>query len=365
MFEIEPAVVHATVPDIPSLAAQQGRLPRLFDSIYVQRNVGAAPELSNQFDEHAQAIYGGLDPKTVFFPPLQRENYPDESPKDLAAIADALNEHGAQSLRAARMGFRLHNVEWLGLASKADQVIIDNGAVTNKDNEKIIDDLGYFRRSPQTDVGVVGPRREDEQSITLAMGVADCLAIPIVDVDTEAFGFAHAGRPGTGLRTAEKVVHLLGDEFGSSTMDLVAFLGEGVCKACYTIDEKTYNNFVADFGGRTEIDKVISQYPEALQIKQSAEGERIAIDLYAFNKYLLAARGVGEIIVAPNCTARVTSDCQALQGHQVPDEASQLFFSHERVKGETVSWTTQTGHVIDLSTYHLTTPRNLAAITRY
>jgi copper oxidase (laccase) domain-containing protein len=351
--------------EAPAMVAQTTVLPGRFQTIYSQRNQEFAPPLSGQFDEQTRAIYSGLDPKTSFFPVNNREHYPDESPENLEAIATALNDHGARSLRVARASFVLKNVEWLGLAGKSGSLVIDGDAILNRVLSKNSDDLGYIRRSPGTDIGVVGPRRFGEAPITLAMGVADCLAIPVIDTSTEAFALAHAGRPGTGLRTAEKATYLLSEEFGSQPGDLIAFLGEGVCKACYTTDEKTFDDFVADFGGRTEIDKVIEQYPSALEVFETPEGKRIAVDLYAFNKYLLATQGVNEIIVAPNCTARAHRDCDALAGKEVPAEADQKFFSHVRAKGQTIGWQDENGHVVEVNTYHVTTPRNLAAITRF
>jgi len=125
---------------------------------------------------------------------------------------------------------------------------------------------------------------------------------------------------------------------------------------------------VADFGGRTAIDKVVSQYPGALATKETPAGKRVGIDLYAFNKYLLAEQGVGTIIMAPNCTARLTADCPTLATiswkDTVPPEAEQAYYSHARVKGQAVGWTMHSGDLVELDTFHLGTPRNLATVTR-
>ncbi len=335
-----------------------------FLNIYLQRNQAAAPALSARFDERAQAIYAGLDPKTVFFPEAQHKNYPDYPKRELQAVADALNEKGQQSLRMARAAFSLKHVLWLGLASEDDMVIISRRQATNKELDTVKDGIGSFTRSPQTDIGIVGPKRDNDPSLTLAMGVADCLAIPIVDERTLAFGFAHAGRPGTGKRTSQKAAAGIVEEFKSNPKDLTAHLGEGVCMACYKVDEKTFEGFSKDFGGKAELDKVEEQYPEAVIKIETAEGVRYAIDLYAFNKYLLAAQGVGEIVTTTNCTARSNRHCVSLDQDAVPEEADQNYFSHERVKGKTVGWRTVSGEMLEFNTFHLTTPRNLAAITR-
>lgn len=350
------------------LRAGIGNLPDGFQSLYFQRLPVSAPELASQFDDRAQAIYRGLDPKTVHFPAAQQEKYPHVLAEERVAIAQALNDHGSRSLRLARATLRMANVEWLGLVSKDEGAVINRGEVTGKIADKISDDLGYVRRLEATDFAVVGPKSTGDSSLSLAMGVSDCLAIPLVDRVTGAFGFTHAGRPSTGLRTAEQMAGLLRSEFRSNPKDLVAFLGEGVCMSCYDVDETTYTGFVAAFGGLTAINKVVEQYPKSLAVKEAPTGERIAIDLYAFNKYLLAEQGVGTIIMAPNCTARLATECATLSTiswrDTVPKEAQQVFYSHARAKGQTVGWTMQNGELVELDTLHLGTPRNLATVTR-
>jgi len=350
------------------LAAGIANLPFGFQALNFQRSLASAPELTSQFDDRAQAIYAGLNPKTVFFPLTQQAKYPNIPEDERAEIAQALNDHGSRSLRLARETLRLANVEWLGLASRDGGAVIDRGEVSNLMADKVPDDLGYIRRLKATDFAVVGPKTDVDSPLSLAMGAADCLAIPLVDRVTGAFGLTHAGRPGTGLRTAEQTVGLLRSEFRSNPKDLVAWLGEGVCPSCYDVDETTFTGFVADFGGRTAIDKVVSQYPKALATKETPTGKRVGIDLYAFNKYLLAEQGVGTIIMAPNCTARLSVDCPTLGTiswkDTVPTEAEQAYYSHARVKGQAVGWTMHSGDLVELDTFHLGTPRNLATVTR-
>ncbi|MEO8105428.1 MAG: laccase domain-containing protein [Candidatus Saccharibacteria bacterium] len=347
------------------LRAGIANLPDGFRALYFQRHLPTAPPLSDQFDADAQAIYSGLDPKSAYFPLAQQAKYPSVPPAERAAIASALNTHGAQGLRLARAVLALANVEWLSLASQDKGLTISHAQPSGEVAAKVEDELGYIRRHPATDWAVVGPRSDRDGPLTLAMGAADCLVIPLVDRVTGAFGLVHAGRPGTGLRTAEKATGLMHSEFGSNPKDLVAFLGEGVCMECYDIDTAMFASFTRDFGGRTMIDKVVKQYPTALADKGTPHGDRVAIDLYAFNKYLLAARGVGTIITARNCTARLSADCPSLAGRQSPpSEEAQLFFSPARAKGKKVGWTMENGEKVGLDTFHLGTPRNLATVTR-
>lgn len=347
------------------LRAGIANLPDGFRALYSQRYPPTAPPLSNRFDADAQAIYSGLDPKSVYFPSAQQEKYPGIPPAECEAIAAALNTHGAQSLHLARSVLGLANVEWLSLASLDKGMTFSQGQPNGDTAAKTEDELGYVRRHKATDFAVVGPRTEADGSLTLAMGVSDCPAIPLVDRVTGAFGLVHASRSGTGLRIAEKATALLKSEFGSNSKDLVAFLGEGVCLKCYDIDTAMFTSFTRDFGGRNMIDKVVKQYPTALAEKITPTGVRIAIDLYAFNKYLLTEQAVGTIISAQNCTARLSADCPSLTWRNTPPaEETQVFFSHTRAKGKKVGWTMENGEQAELDTLHLGTPRNLATLTR-
>ncbi len=349
------------------LTAQTAELPEGFEVIYTQRNEGVTPALAGQFDSRADEIYTGLDPKTVFFPQANMSRFPySEYPRDeVEAVGNALNTHGAQSLEVARKAFALENLKWLGLASKADYVVMYNSEeIDAGGRDPIYNDERNFVRFPATDIAVVGPKSDEDSSLTLAMGVADCLAIPIVDTTTEAFGYAHAGRPGTGLRTSQRTVEVLRERFETNPRNIVAHLGEGVCKACYMVNEETYDAFATDFGGKAEVGKVLNQYPQALAFDRLNGELQIGIDLYAFNKYMLADSGVGEISVAVNCTARNSTSCVSVKNGEVPSESKQQFYSHERAKGKIVGWLAKNGNLLEFNTYDLTTPRNLAALTR-
>ncbi|HEX7633200.1 MAG TPA: laccase domain-containing protein [Candidatus Saccharimonadales bacterium] len=332
-------------------------------SYYSQRSVDEVMGVDARFDERAQEIYKGLDPKTVFFPPKNYEHYPEAPEEELHSITDSLNAYGEISWRAFSVRHVGGTAIWLSLVGGDDYVIINNGKAANKELQS--DDNMYvpLRRSPKTDIAVVGPPTESESSLVIAMGVADCLAVSVIDERTRAFGFAHAGRTGTALRTSEKAAVLLKGEFASRRSDLVAYLGEGVCTACYPLDEKAIDSFIADFGGKTEVSKVLAQYPQAIQMFEFDGKKSYTLDHYAFNRYVLAQQ-VHEIVEAPNCTARSNEHCGSLPDGHVPAEKQQPFFSHRRVNGKTVGWRMEDGTMLELNTSHLTMPRNLAAMVR-
>lgn len=321
-----------------------------FESVYLQRNVQKAPKLDARFDERAQEIYAGLDTRRGYS--LLQEYYPDVPTEELEVIAAVLNDHCAQSLELICRSFDLRNIEWLGLANRDGLAVIKDGAARG------------IHQIPGTDAVVVGPKRANDEPITLAMYVADCLAISIIDKRTKAFAFVHAGRPCTGLRLVEKAVLTMKESFGSDPADLVAHLGEGVCQYCYLIDEETYQGFTDDFGGEAEVTKILAKYPEAVKRFEINEERNVGLDLYAFNSHLLARQGVGKITIARNCTARLSPKCPSLNGY-VPPENEQLFYSHSRTKNRLVGWKMTNGETLELNTYHLGTPRNWTCITRF
>jgi copper oxidase (laccase) domain-containing protein len=359
VVEVEPKV--KTFEDLDVQAAPL--LPDGFSSVYARRNPFMAPQLSPRFDGRAQAVYRGLNVQPAIFPLGEWEKYQAYPEDELAAIQRCLKTHRELSVESARAALNLRNINWLGLANKGDVVQIgqEREASTRQDNSA--SEHGYVRRFPLFDVGAVGPRDDNNKSITLAMAVADSLAIPIIDKRTGAFALAHAGRSSTGLRSSEKAVHALADNFSSNREDLVAHLGEGACVECYNVDGDEIHAFIRDFGGQSAIDDVMAQYPNALKIVEGGDERRYAIDLHAFNKYLLTRQRIGGISVAVNCTIRASERCVSLSG-VVPEEDKQLFFSHRRTKGQKVGWLTESKEVIELNTAHLGTPRNLAAVTR-
>lgn len=332
-------------------------LPAEFENYYTLRHPEGAPALDERFDEAGQAIYAGFDPKTVYKSPKQ-ETYPDVPAAEHQAIADALNDHGTRAMRLARMTLPLGNMVWLGLKGGNNEYVMRTGVAA----ETRYDEFGSFTRISATDIGVVAPRNESSQPTTLAMGVADCLAIPVVDTRTGAFALAHAGRPGTSLHTAEKAADLLTKEFRSKPEDLVAYLGQGICDRCHTVDERGVGQFIENFGGKSEVAKVTEQYPGAITEFEQDGQRRYSIDLYAFNQAMLTPK-VGEITVQACCTARVSGACLSVEG-EAPPEADQPYYSHMRVKSGVVGWRMADGELAQYKAADLGTPRNLAMLTR-
>ena len=80
----------------------------------------------------------------------------------------------------------------------------------------------------------------DSPDTYLGILTADCLPILIVDQKRKVVAAVHAGRQGTALHIARKVLKKMRDEFGSLPEDLLIALGPSVGPCCYEIDEKVF-----------------------------------------------------------------------------------------------------------------------------
>ncbi len=76
----------------------------------------------------------------------------------------------------------------------------------------------------------------------LCLGIrsADCIPILLVDPQKKIVAAIHAGRQGTGLQIAPKVLRTLETGFGCAPDDLLAAIGPGVEACCYEIDEHVF-----------------------------------------------------------------------------------------------------------------------------
>jgi YfiH family protein len=74
----------------------------------------------------------------------------------------------------------------------------------------------------------------------LGILTADCLPIFVVDSKKKVAAAVHAGRQGTTLHIAAKVLNKMEEEFGCSSKDFVITLGPSIGPCCYEIDEKVF-----------------------------------------------------------------------------------------------------------------------------
>ncbi len=75
-----------------------------------------------------------------------------------------------------------------------------------------------------------------QRGIALAIHVADCCAVYIVDPKTPAIGLVHSGRKGTELNIVGSAVEQMAAQFGSGVTDLIVQLSPCIRPPHYEID---------------------------------------------------------------------------------------------------------------------------------
>jgi polyphenol oxidase len=172
----------------------------------------------------------------------------------------------------------------------------------------------------------------DTPGLALAVLVADCLPVMVVDTKRRAVGVFHAGWRGTVKRIVEKGVGRMRLHFGSRLGDLRVAIGPGVHHCCYKVGEEVRENFRAQFAYADalfhevkESDPVREKYP-LLFLTARAPGHsrlpvNIFLDLVEANRRQLLAAGLSRrtIWASEMCTS-----CNA-----------DVLFSHRAENGDT------------------------------
>jgi len=168
--------------------------------------------------------------------------------------------------------------------------------------------------------------------LLLAVLTADCLPVILVDKKNRAVGVFHAGWRGTVKRIVEKGVGEMRRHFGSDPKNLVAAIGPGVQRCCYTVGEEVRQKFHSQFAYAADLfhevkesDPVREKYP-LLFLTARAPGHsdlpvRIFLDLVAANRRQLLDAGV------PAKNIEASAPCTACN--------TGLLFSHRAEKGIT------------------------------
>lgn len=87
----------------------------------------------------------------------------------------------------------------------------------------------------------------DQPGHLLAVQVADCLPILLVDPRQRVVAAVHAGWRGTLKRIAEKTIGRMQGEFGSQPRDLLAAVGPGIHACCYQVGQEVMEEFASQF----------------------------------------------------------------------------------------------------------------------
>jgi polyphenol oxidase len=121
--------------------------------------------------------------------------------------------------------------------------------------------------------------------ILLAVSIADCVPILLLDPVRGVVAAVHAGWRGTRARIIVRAVASMAEGFGSHPPDLMAYVGPSAGRCCYEVGEEVAGLFESKYVDRSR-------------------GSRPFLDVRMINAGLLAQSGldVKNIEISPDCT---------------------------------------------------------------
>ena len=180
----------------------------------------------------------------------------------------------------------------------------------------------------------------DSAGVLLAVQVADCLPILLVEPGRRVVAAVHAGWRGTAQRITEKTVGRMQLEFGCEPRRMRAAFGPGIHACCYEIGREVEEAFSGQFPYWEKLIRRVKPSPSQVHWQQrlyspspptaerrprpaltAPESEILHLDLVEANRRQLRAAGIprGHIWASPLCTACRTD----------------LLFSHRAERGHT------------------------------
>lgn len=152
--------------------------------------------------------------------------------------------------------------------------------------------------------------------LVLAVQVADCVPVLVVDPKKRAVGAFHAGWRGTVKRIVEKGIGLMQVTYGSDPAHLRAAIGPCIEQCCYAVGDEVIDEFHSQFAYAGELfrevyddDPVKTKYPllflTARAPGHSNIGPQIHLDLVEANRRQLLDAGLRakNIWSAKECTS--------------------------------------------------------------
>jgi hypothetical protein len=209
-------------------------------------------------------------------------------------------------------------------------------------SERGADGLGRPRRERDGAAKYAGDALiTDRPGLLLAVQVADCLPILLVDAERRVVAAVHAGWRGTLAGIAAKTVGRMRQEFGCRPGRLVAAFGPGIHRCCYEVGREVAEEYEGRFSYADRVIRRAQPSPSQVHWQQprldpprrpseearprpavtSPHSEKFYLDIVAANRRQLVAAGLRakNIWVSPDCTACRTD----------------LFFSHRAERGKT------------------------------
>ena len=118
-----------------------------------------------------------------------------------------------------------------------------------------------------------------EPGVVVAIMVADCVPVAVVDPQAGALGVAHAGWGGTVAHVAGRTVAALADRLGAEPARMHAVLGPSIGPDSYEVGEDV-------------ADRAAAAFPDVEVVRPGARPGKYLLDLWAANAADLAAAGV-------------------------------------------------------------------------
>ncbi|MBE3589499.1 MAG: peptidoglycan editing factor PgeF [Firmicutes bacterium] len=146
--------------------------------------------------------------------------------------AAAVQENRRRWLEA--LGRPAQSVLWLRQAHGAE-VAVAGGA------------HGRPEAPPEADAAVTA-----DAGVTLAVLVADCAPVYLVDPEARVAALAHAGWRGTAARIAARAAGVMAGRFGARPERMRAWIGPHIRECCYEVDAPVIDRFREAFGAAAD-----------------------------------------------------------------------------------------------------------------
>ena len=171
---------------------------------------------------------------------------------------------------------------------------VDNGVLLyleGGDNVVKIEDCAGFKTLYGYDGAVT-----DQKDCFLAVTVADCLPILLVDASAEVIGISHAGWKGSAGKITTKVIEQM-LELGAKPANIEAVIGPGICGDCYEVDEEISKQFSSDVTEKRQNGKYLLNIVKAnmIELRGAGVSEIEVIDICTYentNKFFSARKEV-------------------------------------------------------------------------
>ncbi len=215
----------------------------------------------------------------------------------------------------------------IGAPAKSPLTLVTMKQV-HRDQIHVIPQFPGVSKAPLTGDGMV----TNVPGLLLAIQTADCLPILLVDRKKKVVAAVHAGWRGSVQRIAQKTVGVMQSRFACDPGDILAAIGPGIHRCCYSVGVEVRDEFESQFEYARELfDEVFDSDPVHLKYPllfltarapgHSELGPQTHLDLMGANRRQLADAGIpaGNVAASPFCTACRTD----------------ILFSHRAERGNT------------------------------